>query len=259
MASRRSRPGSTADKPRPERTSCSTIRRPCSARTVSSTSSRVSKVVRYSTTLIPQRRFEPDADTLGLYHCDEGLAVGRFERQQPSRHANRREMGTIGRRNGNAGGRDVDPAGSGRDAAPSPGVLFPGPKLGGLEIEPKGAAPQISGWSMMLHVARRRGRHGGKTTPTCRSISNLSALCGTEAMIGAHGRKPAAVTMAWPRRSSTTANRLPSSGHGRRTQTRRRYEAVLVPLRHAVHGSRDLHRHELVGQGGTRITWWPGA
>jgi len=33
---------------------------------------RVSKVVRYTADFTPQRRFEPDADTLGLYHCDEG-------------------------------------------------------------------------------------------------------------------------------------------------------------------------------------------
>jgi serine/threonine protein kinase len=33
---------------------------------------RVSKVVRYTADFTPQRRFEPDADTIALYHCDEG-------------------------------------------------------------------------------------------------------------------------------------------------------------------------------------------
>ena len=33
---------------------------------------RVSKVERYKDKFAPKRRFEPDADTLGLYHCDEG-------------------------------------------------------------------------------------------------------------------------------------------------------------------------------------------
>jgi formylglycine-generating enzyme required for sulfatase activity/serine/threonine protein kinase len=33
---------------------------------------RVSKVARYTADFIPQRRFEPDADTIALYHCDEG-------------------------------------------------------------------------------------------------------------------------------------------------------------------------------------------
>lgn len=34
---------------------------------------RVSKVIRYTAPFTPQRRFEPDPDTLALYHCDEGL------------------------------------------------------------------------------------------------------------------------------------------------------------------------------------------
>ena len=33
---------------------------------------RVSKVARYEKDFTPQPRFEPDADTLVLYHCDEG-------------------------------------------------------------------------------------------------------------------------------------------------------------------------------------------
>ncbi|MBX9680208.1 MAG: hypothetical protein K2X38_15715 [Gemmataceae bacterium] len=33
---------------------------------------RISKTVRYTKDFAPQRRFEPDADTLALYHCDEG-------------------------------------------------------------------------------------------------------------------------------------------------------------------------------------------
>ena len=33
---------------------------------------RISKVARYHDEFTPQQRFEPDADTLGLYHCDEG-------------------------------------------------------------------------------------------------------------------------------------------------------------------------------------------
>ncbi|OYW18134.1 MAG: hypothetical protein B7Z55_11200, partial [Planctomycetales bacterium 12-60-4] len=33
---------------------------------------RVSKVSRYNSNFTPERRFEPDADTLALYHCDEG-------------------------------------------------------------------------------------------------------------------------------------------------------------------------------------------
>jgi len=33
---------------------------------------RVSKIARYSEDFTPQARFEPDADTLALYHCDEG-------------------------------------------------------------------------------------------------------------------------------------------------------------------------------------------
>ncbi|MCE9603420.1 MAG: protein kinase [Planctomycetia bacterium] len=33
---------------------------------------RISKVVRYQAHFTPQRRFTPDADTIALYHCDEG-------------------------------------------------------------------------------------------------------------------------------------------------------------------------------------------
>ncbi len=33
---------------------------------------RISKVARYTKDFTPQKRFEPDADTLALYHCDEG-------------------------------------------------------------------------------------------------------------------------------------------------------------------------------------------
>src|SRR6185312_11324645 len=33
---------------------------------------RISKRARYDKYFTPQARFEPDADTLALYHCDEG-------------------------------------------------------------------------------------------------------------------------------------------------------------------------------------------
>ena len=33
---------------------------------------RVSKIAPYDTAVTPLRRFDPDANTLALYHCDEG-------------------------------------------------------------------------------------------------------------------------------------------------------------------------------------------
>ena len=48
---------------------------------------RVSSVVRYREAFTPKPRFEPDADTLALYHCDEGEGDVVRDASANGRHA----------------------------------------------------------------------------------------------------------------------------------------------------------------------------
>lgn len=48
---------------------------------------RVSKSARYIDTFVPERRFEPDAETLALYHCDEGSGNQMLDASSHARHA----------------------------------------------------------------------------------------------------------------------------------------------------------------------------
>src|SRR4029450_2877970 len=47
----------------------------------------VSKTARYEENFTPQRRFEPDADTLALYHCDEGSGEALTDASGNGNHA----------------------------------------------------------------------------------------------------------------------------------------------------------------------------
>ena len=53
---------------------------------------RISKIARHATDFTPPSRFEPDKDTLALYHFDEGQATSSLTlRQQPPRQNRQRE------------------------------------------------------------------------------------------------------------------------------------------------------------------------
>jgi len=47
---------------------------------------RISNVARYEASFSPQKRFDPDAQTLGLYHCDEGTGAELIDSSGNNRH-----------------------------------------------------------------------------------------------------------------------------------------------------------------------------
>jgi hypothetical protein len=48
---------------------------------------RVSRVARYKDEFTPRRRFDPDADTLAQYHCDEGKGTQLTDASGNGNHA----------------------------------------------------------------------------------------------------------------------------------------------------------------------------
>jgi hypothetical protein len=53
---------------------------------------RVSKVVRYTSDFTPQYRFEPDSDTLALFHCDEGSGERLIDSSGNNHHGSIRDI-----------------------------------------------------------------------------------------------------------------------------------------------------------------------